>query len=321
MSGVKVYVAVLNWFNHEATAACVASLLASDHPDHTVIIVDNGSTNDSVAVLSARFPQVRIIASKENLGYAGGNKLAVDVAMHEGADLIWVLNNDTTVRPDTMRHLVDAYRKHGDAVYSNTTLMSENPDIVHYSGSYGPTEASEPSNPYDRLRGKMLADVWDGLTDREARIYGHSMLIPASVIRSCGFMDTEFFMFCEEEDYLKMLRTKGITTRYVRNAIMVHESSGSFKKNGKVDERLKLTLIYYGKRNGHYMAMKWDAIPRTEILRLRGGWWPLLKFFIRYYISDSAKQAELNEDRMVNLAAVHAFLGIRGRTLNPSDFR
>jgi GT2 family glycosyltransferase len=283
--------------------------------------VDNGSTNDSVTILGVRFPQVRIIASKENLGYAGGNKLAVDMALKEGAELIWVLNNDTTVRPDTMRHLVEAYRNHGDAVYSNTTLMSENPDIVHYSGSYGPTEESDPSNPYDRMRGKMLADIWDNLTDREARIYGHSMLIPASIIHSFGFMDTEFFMFCEEEDYLKMLRNHGVTTRYVRNAIMVHESSGSFKKDGKVDNRLKLALIYYGKRNRHFMAMKWNNASRAESLRSRGGWWALVKFFLRYYISESAQQVALKEDYMVNLAAVHAFLGIRGRTFNPSDFR
>lgn len=321
MTTPKVYVAVLNWFNHEVTATCVASLLASDHPDFTVIIVDNGSTNDSVAVLRARFPEVRIIASSENLGYAGGNKLAVDVAMQEGADLVWVLNNDTTVRPDAMRHLVDAYLKHGEAVYSNTTLMSEHPDIVHYTGSYGPLEASDPSNTYDRLKGRLLSEVWDSLTDREARIYGHSLLIPASVLRKCGFMDTEFFMFCEEEDYFKRLRMHGVTTRYVRDAIIVHESSGSFKKAGQVDDRLKLPMHYYGRRNRYHLALRWDNLPRMDILLSRGGWWPLVKFFLRYHISDSAQQTLMEEDRMVNLAAVHAFFGIRGRTLDPTDYR
>jgi len=321
MNTPSVSVSILNWFHHEATAACVRSVLASDYPNFHITVVDNGSTNGSANILAEDFPQIRVIASPENLGYAGGNKLAVDVALQEGADLVWVLNNDTTVRPDALRHLVDAYLKHGEAVYSNTTLMGEHPDIIHYAGSYGPLEASDPANPYDRMKGRLLSELWDALEDREARIYGHSLLIPAPVIRRCGFMDTEYFMFCEEEDYFKRLRQHSVTTRYVRNAIIVHESSGSFKKAGQVDQRLKLPLLYYGQRNRYHLAMRWDGMPRTDILRSRGGGWPLLKFFVRYHLSSPAQQAQMADDHMVNLAAVHAFLGIRGRTLNPTDFR
>jgi GT2 family glycosyltransferase len=317
----KVYVSILNWFNYQATSACVDSLLKSDYPALEIIVVDNGSRNDSLAQLRQKFPQLRVLDAGANLGYAGGNKLVADLALAEGADLVWVLNNDTLVRPETLTELVKAYQACGDAVYSNTTLMSQNPDIVHYSGSYAPDELSHPESPYDKRKGRLLTEVWDELIDKEARIYGHSLLIPVSVIRQCGFMDTEYFMFCEEEDYFRHLKVAGIPTRYAKKAVMVHESSGSFKEKGEVHPGMKHTLIYYGKRNRYFFDMRWNGKTKADILRARGGLKALLKFFIKYRFSSSAEQEKSSEDYFWNLAAWHAWLGKRGKTLDPADFR
>lgn len=317
----KVYIAILNWFNYETTIRCVRSVLNSDYKNFEVIIVDNGSRNGSLNKLREAFPNLRILDAGENLGYAAGNKLAVDLAISENADLIWILNNDTTVRQNALTELVRSYEKHGNAIYSNTTLMSESPDIIHYAGSYGPTEESDPENPYDRLKGSLWTEVEASLSDREARIYGQSLLVPTSLVEQYGFMDTEYFLFFEEEDFFKRLATHGVPTIYVKNAIIVHESSGSFKVNGKVDSNLKLLLLYYGKRNRHFFKMRWNDLKRNEIIKSRGGWIPLVKFFVKYWISSNADKARKKEDFFVNLAAVHAFLGIRGRTHDPSDHK
>ncbi len=317
-----VYVAVLNWFKYETTAACLRSLLAMDYPNMQVIVIDNGSTNGSAEKLRQAFPQLRILETGENLGYAGGNKWVSDLALKEGADLLWVLNNDTTVRPQALSALVKAYLTYGDAVYSNTTLMSEHPDVVHYAGTYGPDEASDPNSPYDKLKGALLSDCWDQLTDREARIYGHSLLIPVSIIAKHGFMDTDFFMFCEEEDYFLRLKKVGVSTRYVKEAIILHESSGSFKQSsGNLHQGMKLPLVYYGKRNKYFMKMRWEGASPASALQDRGGWWTLVKFFTRYYLSSSQKKKAMMEDYFWNLAAWHAWKGVRGKTIDPTDFR
>jgi GT2 family glycosyltransferase len=286
-----------------------------------IIVVDNGSRNDSLSHLRQTFPSLRILDAGANLGYAGGNKLVSDLAMGEGADLLWVLNNDTLVRPDTLSELVKAYQKYGNAVYSNTTLMSEHPDVVHYSGSYAPDEPSDPACPYDKRKGRLLTDVWEELSDCEARIYGHSLLIPVDLIRRYGFMDTEYFMFCEEEDYFRRLRAAGIATRYVKMAVVVHESSGSFKQKGEIHTGMKRTLIYYGKRNRYFFDMRWNGKTKADILRSRGGLFALLKFFVKYHLSSAAEKEKQAEDYFWNLAAWHAWLGRRGKTLDPADFR
>jgi len=321
MISPKVYVSILNWYNYETSTKCVSSVLESIYENFEVIVVDNGSKNRSLSKLRQRFPNLRIIDAGENLGYAGGNKLVSDLAIKENAELLGILNNDTVVRPDALSHLVESYMKFGEAVYSNTTLMSEDPDIIHYSGRYTPTENSISKQPYDKLKGVLFSEVKDKLEDREARIYGHSLLIPLSVIRKHGFMDTEYFLFYEEEDYFKMLQTKNITTRYVKNAIVLHESSGSFKNTGVVDSKMKLPLLYYGERNRYHFNIRWNHYSKSQVLASKGGWFSLLKFFIRFWLSSKEWQHRYAEDRMHNLAALHAFVGKRGKTMDPANFR
>jgi GT2 family glycosyltransferase len=317
----SVYIAVLNWYNYPSTVACVRSLLAMDYPNFKIVIVDNFSKNESVEVFRKEFPDLQVIALKENIGYAGGNKVVSDLALKENADLVWVLNNDTTVRQNALSELIRSYQQFGEAVYSNLTLMSESPDVVHYSGSYLPDEISDPGNPYDKNKGLLLTDIFDQLDDKEARIYGHSLLIPTTIIRKCGFMDPDFFMFCEETDYFKTLEKFNIKTRFVKKAIILHESSGSFKKEGNLDNKLKLPLLYYAKRNQYYFDMKWKQLKRSEILKQRGGWLNLMKFFVKYRTISKEEKERLGEDYMFNLAAWDAFRGKRGKTLDPADFR
>lgn len=318
MMNPKVYISVLNWYNYKVTIDCIRSLLKMDYSNFEIIVVDNNSKNDSVKIIRNEFPTLHIIESKTNLGYAGGNKLASDLALVNNVDLFWVLNNDTTVRINTLTELVKSYNIHGDAIYSNLTLMSEDPDIIHYSGSYLPNEESVKKNTYDKLKGRLLSEVFEQLEDKEARIYGHSLLIPTTVIKNFGFMDTEFFMFCEEADYFKTLEKYKVKTRFVKKAIILHESSGSFKKEGNIDNQLKLPLLYYSRRNQYYFDMKWNNLKKSEIIRERGGWFNVAKFFLKTKFSSISK---LEENYMINLAAIHAYKGVRGKTIDPSDFR
>jgi GT2 family glycosyltransferase len=318
MNSPKVYISVVNWYKHETTALCVQSLLKMDYQNFEIIIVDNNSKNGSVKYLNQEFPSIQIIESKENLGYAGGNKLVVDLAIENNIELIWVLNNDTKVKSNSLTELVKSYQKYGKAVYSNLTLLSENPDIIHYSGSYFPGEESLRENTYDKLKGKLLSEVYDNLEDREARIYGHSLLIPLSVINQCGFMDVNYFMYHEELDYFKTLATFGIKTRFVKNAIITHESAGSIKEDGELNARLLLVLLYYGKRNQYYFDLKWNDLAKGTIIRDRGGWFTLIKFFLKHFMRRDKNV--LKENYILNLAAWHAYRGIRGKTVDPANF-
>jgi GT2 family glycosyltransferase len=314
ISSPSVLIIVLNWMKYNDTINCVNSLLKLDYPNFKIVVVDNNSLNNSVAELKKCFPDTLIIKSPENNGYAAGNKIGVDYAIEHKYDLVWILNNDCIVRTNSLTELVNAYLRKPNAIFSNLTLMSENPDIIHYAGTY---EIDEPLQPdkyptYDKLKGKILDDYKDILTEKPARIYGHSILIPTHIINKYGFMDTQYFMFYEETDYCLMLHKKGIPSTFVPTAIITHISTSTYTLSPK----MKYIGRYYGNRNLIYFNRKFDKTDYKINVSKRGGLWGLIKYFIKFYLSS---KSEKNEEYYINLGLLHGLLGIRGKVINPEE--
>jgi GT2 family glycosyltransferase len=309
----SVLIVVLNWMKYEDTINCVRSLQQLDYSNFTIFVVDNASENQSFQILKDTFPNEIIVQSNENNGYAAGNKIGSDYALAHGFDLVWVLNNDCIVRKDSLTHLVESYLKHGEALYSNTTLMSENPDIIHYAGTYTIDEPLQPDKypTYDKWKGKLLEEVKAELSDHPARIYGHSMLIPVNVIKKYGFMDTNYFMFCEETDYTLTLHQKGIPSRYVAKAIVTHISTSTFKLSSK----MKYIGTYYGVRNRIHMDRKHPNGYTKKALSKYGGWKGILKFVLLNRIL--RKQYLSDELHYTMLGIWHALINKRGKVISP----
>ena len=99
---------ILNWNRRDDTLECLRSVQRIDYPDFETIVVDNGSSDGSVAAMRTAFPQVRVLEAKENLGYAGGNNVGIRDALERGTDYVLLLNNDTIVDPALLREFVDA---------------------------------------------------------------------------------------------------------------------------------------------------------------------------------------------------------------------
>src|SRR5690606_35735071 len=90
------------------TLACLESVFRLDYPNYHVLVVDNHSTDDSVARIRERFPDLDLLVTGENLGYAGGNNAGIQHALPADFDYVCVLNNDTVVEPAFLSALVGA---------------------------------------------------------------------------------------------------------------------------------------------------------------------------------------------------------------------
>src|SRR4051794_31005071 len=108
----RVFVVVLNWNGLNDTLRCLESLAAVTVPPTSVIVVDNGSRDDSVAQISYRFPDVTVLTNVKNEGFASACNQGMVVALERGAAYVLLLNNDTTVAPDFLEHLVRAADSH-----------------------------------------------------------------------------------------------------------------------------------------------------------------------------------------------------------------
>ncbi len=300
---------------YEDTLNCVRSLQGLEYDNFKIFIIDNHSKNDSYEQLRTFFPNESVIRAKSNQGYAAGNKIGVDYALAKKFDLVWVLNNDCCVRSNSLTELVASYKRNGDALYSNLTLMSENPDIIHYAGTYDIHEPLQPERfpTYDKLKGKLLSEHVDELIEKPARIYGHSMLIPVEVIKKHGFMETDYFMFCEETDYTLRLDLLGVKSFFVPKACITHISTSTFQ----LSPRMKLVGIYYSSRNQVRLDKIYSTGYLKEQLKKIGGWKGLIKFVL---IDKWYKRKNLEETNYYHLLGIqHGIMGKKGKILNPEE--
>ncbi|MCS6862682.1 MAG: glycosyltransferase, partial [Abditibacteriales bacterium] len=101
----QVSVLVLNWNGKADTLECLESLRRVDYPNFEIIVVDNASTDDSVAAIRQAYPELVILQNSDNLGYAEGNNVGIRYAKARGSDYVFILNNDTVVDANVLTPL------------------------------------------------------------------------------------------------------------------------------------------------------------------------------------------------------------------------
>jgi len=198
MKRESCFIIILNWNGWSDTAECVESCLCLQGDAFRIVIVDNSSTDGSCEILQLRFPGITIIRNSENLGFAGGNNVGIRYALENGAEYIWLLNNDTTVAPDALSHLLSAAAemKQG-GIFGGKILFSDTPGIINSAGGRINRITGQPS-----LTGYGERD--DGRFDetREVEtVSGCSFFIRSETVRNTGLMDERFFLYFEETDW------------------------------------------------------------------------------------------------------------------------
>ena len=109
MTQPSVFTVILNTNRRDDTLECLASLQESTYQNQTIIVLDNSSSDGSVAAIRSRVPsRCRSSSWRENRGYAGNNNVGIAAALAQGADWVFVLNEDTILAPDCLAHMVAA---------------------------------------------------------------------------------------------------------------------------------------------------------------------------------------------------------------------
>jgi GT2 family glycosyltransferase len=126
----------INYNNARVTCEMLASLRRLTYPRVEVIVVDNASPTEDPAPIAEQFPEVRLLRSAQNLGFAGGNNLGVRVARGE---YLLFINNDTEVEPGLLEPLLAAFRAHPRAgIVSPKIVFHHSPDrLIQYAGCAG----------------------------------------------------------------------------------------------------------------------------------------------------------------------------------------
>lgn len=295
----SVLISVLNYNNFLSTKKCVDSLNKYLGKGEEILIIDNNSTDNSFIKLKETYNNFNIIQSKINGGYASGHKIAVEQAINNNFELIWILNNDLTVRENTLRELKSAYLKIGLGLYGSITLKSENPDIINFGG--GNTDDISKPFEYNSFENFTLEKYLKKASLRPVQsIEGSSFLIPVAVIKKHGFMREDFFMYGEEIDYCYRLNKLEIKSYIVPKSIVVHRGGESLKKIKYLEE-------YYRRRNVLLLMKRHYNQSISKYIINKIGVVSFLKFLILHFVGVK-KQAYY-----FNLGVLHALLNKKGK--------
>lgn len=218
---MKLSVVILNWNGKNDTLACLTSLEQAESPD--IIVVDNGSTDDSVVEIRKRFPEVTLLETGQNLGYAGGNNAGIEYALKQGADLVLLLNNDTIVS----RHFISALLKSSQdhpmtGIFGAYPIRMSDPEkIDHLGGRWNSTTATFDLVGLGASKGFKTDQPLD-------YVCGCSILIRKQVFEKIGLLEPTFFLFWEEADFCMRAKKNGFDIGICYEAELLHKVSASF---------------------------------------------------------------------------------------------
>ena len=278
-----VSIITVNYNQTEITCALLESLRKISYPNIEILVVDNASFKDDPAPIKIRFPEVTLFLSNENLGFAGGNNLAIRQSKGE---YILLINNDIEVDPGFLDPLVEKMI-HNDIIgaVSPKVRYFYQPTIIQYAGfePMSPITIRQHSNGF-RQEDKGQFDN-DRLTDFG---FGAALLVSRSVIEKVGLMADIFFLYYEEMDWMTRMRRTGFEIWYVHNSLIYHKDSvttggmSSLKTYYVTRGRL-----LYMRRNthgfNHFLAIIYQgfiAIPKNTFTYLISGRLDLLKAFL-----------------------------------------
>ncbi len=253
-----VAVVILNWNGKDDTLDCLKSISLLEFTNYTVIVVDNGSVDDSVRCFYEHYSNIIILKTGENLGYAGGNNVGIRYALKHGADYVLVLNNDTVVDPKILHAYVGAalaLPKGG--IFCGKIYFYSEPTLLYYAGA---TFSKKKLDFVVPAMGKPDADSSEYNTIHETDIaVGCSLFATREVLEKVGVFDERYFLVHEESDLCYSATQSGYKIYFVPQAKLWHKASVSF---GGSDSPL---MHYFWARN----RLLWAENHLTMYQRLR----------------------------------------------------
>jgi GT2 family glycosyltransferase len=229
----RLAVVILNYNRADLLADCLDSIYAAPtRCDLTVWVVDNASSDGSVALVRERYPQAHLIASPVNGGFSAGNNLAVREIIAAGsADYVMLLNNDTLVPAGAFDGLVDYLEAHPDVgIVGPRLLLPDGSLDLACRRSFPTPEVSFykmsglarlfPNSP--RFARYNMTYLDPGVETEVDAVVGACMLLRAGVIAEVGLLDEQFFMYGEDLDWCYRVKQYGWRVVYYPSVIVHH---------------------------------------------------------------------------------------------------
>ena len=232
---IEVSIITINYNGLEDTCALIESIPFNEEME--VIVVDNASMNQEAEIIAKRFPQVKVIQSYRNIGFAGGNNLGIQAAQGK---YLFLINNDTIFKDFNIQALIDRIK-------SSPNIGIVCPKI-RFAWDNNPIQFAG----YSKLSAITVRNYAIGFNEEDHGQYdtahptpyahGASMLIRREAINKVGLMPDCYFLYYEELDWSMMFTRTGFQIWYEPKCTIYHKESQATGQNSPLRS-------YYHTRN------------------------------------------------------------------------
>ena len=233
----------VNYNHSELTIALIESLNALSDQRFELIVVDNASL-EPFEYKSPTAYDLRIIYSKVNLGFAGGNELGMKVAQGE---YLYLINNDTEMEQDFVQPIIDCFENRPKLGMLSTLLRFYDTGLIQYAGASALSKIT--------LRNKSIGNLEKDATQYlgfhlTGNIHGASVVVPKRLYLELGGMWEPFFLYYEEYDWCARFKEAGYEIGFLGDVEVLHKESASVGRMSplKIEYMFRNRILYARRR-------------------------------------------------------------------------
>jgi len=243
-----IKILILNWNGKHLLKPCLDSISAIDYPNFSIMVIDNGSTDNSVEMVKENYSEVELLVLENNNGFAEGYNRCFTQLKNDYTEFVLLLNNDTEVDPTILSSFIQAKEMYGDKnLYGAKIFYQDTPNLIWYAG--GNVKLKRAKISHRGIRQNDSAEFSKPLqTDY---ITGCCLFTSMEVINQLNGFDERFNMYGEDVDLCLRAKQKGINCYYWPDAKLYHHVSASLGGNWsprklirKFSSLIKLYLKY-----------------------------------------------------------------------------
>lgn len=243
MQEPRVGAVILNWNGWQDTAECLESLRGLAYRNLEILVVDNGSADDSVAQLRRRFPEIHLTALPQNIGFGGACNLGMQTLLDAGVDYLWLLNNDTTVSTLALTELV--------RTAEGNPRLGLVASVLYNYGEPGVVQAWGGGTLHPFL---LTLHHHFAPADSYDHLLGTSLLIRREVVGQIGLLDERYIFSMEDTEYSLRARAHGWQLGVADASRVYHKGGASSKKAYGRETDLK-SDVQYTRAFGMFMRL------------------------------------------------------------------
>lgn len=291
-----IAVVIVNYNGYRLTRDCLRSFAAVTYPNYALIVVDNASSDGSIARLREEFPQVTYLEHPRNAGFTGGNNLGIARGAELGAEYLFLLNNDTVVSANVLDELMEFSRKNPEVgIVGPLTCYFDSPDTVSFGGG----DIDRNTGMYAHLhKGKKVGEMPRGVIDCSF-IEGAAMFLRTELAIRVGGFSNVYFLTSEESELCVRVADRGYRLAVITSCSVWHKISQSLKGGSTLRD-------YYVFRN------KLLFVERNARRFGAGDLGRLVWFYLRCFASSLRRDRDLATAKGIALGVIDFFSGVKG---------